>query len=99
MSTAPTAERLCTEPATASADWLACLAAPTRVRILHTVAVAGGAGTVGELTERMGISQSTCSHHVRKLAEIGFVLLRTAGTATLVTVNPNCCTGLPHAAD
>ncbi|SDC41963.1 helix-turn-helix domain-containing GNAT family N-acetyltransferase [Actinokineospora iranica] len=81
------------------AEWFACLAEPTRVRLLHAVAVAGRAVTVGELTERVGISQSTCSHHIRKLADVGFVLLRKEGTTTLVTVNTACCTGLPHAAD
>ncbi|WP_028929322.1 helix-turn-helix domain-containing GNAT family N-acetyltransferase [Pseudonocardia asaccharolytica] len=81
------------------AEWFACLADPTRVRLLHTVAVAGGAVPVGELAEQLGISQSTCSHHVRKLADVGFLVLRKEKTATLVSVNPECCTGLPHAAD
>ncbi|MEN3298896.1 metalloregulator ArsR/SmtB family transcription factor [Pseudonocardia sp.] len=81
------------------AEWFACLAEPTRVRLLHAVAVAGRATTVGELTAELGISQSTCSHHLRKLADVGFVTLRREGTATLVSVNPACCTGLPHAAD
>jgi L-amino acid N-acyltransferase YncA len=69
------------------------------VRLLHAVAVAGREVTVGELTEQLGISQSTCSHHLRKLADVGFVHLRREGTATLVSVNQACCTGLPHAAD
>jgi L-amino acid N-acyltransferase YncA/DNA-binding transcriptional ArsR family regulator len=90
---------LAPQDATTYAEWFACLAEPTRVRLLHAVAVAGRAVTVGELTEQLGISQSTCSHHVRKLAEVGFVLVRKEGTATLVSVNPTCCTGLPHAAD
>jgi len=81
------------------AEWFACLAEPMRVRLLHAVAVAGREVTVGELTEQLGISQSTCSHHVRKLADVGFVHLRKERTATLVSVNPTCCTGLPHAAD
>jgi L-amino acid N-acyltransferase YncA/DNA-binding transcriptional ArsR family regulator len=81
------------------ADWFACLAEPTRVRLLHVVAVGGRAVAVGELAEQLGISQSTCSHHVRKLADAGFVLLRKDRTATLVSVNASCCTGLPHAAD
>jgi L-amino acid N-acyltransferase YncA/DNA-binding transcriptional ArsR family regulator len=81
------------------AEWFACLADPTRVRLLHTVAVAGRPVPVGELAQQVGISQSTCSHHVRKLAEVGFVALRKEKTATLVTVNAACCTGLPHAAD
>lgn len=98
-TTVPPAGLLAPQDAVTYADWFACLAEPTRVRLLHAVAVAGRAVTVGELTEQLGVSQSTCSHHVRKLAEVGFVLLRKEGTTTLVTVNPNCCTGLPHAAD
>ncbi|MFI0469220.1 helix-turn-helix domain-containing GNAT family N-acetyltransferase [Saccharopolyspora sp. 5N102] len=97
-STLPKAELLPVEDAATYAEWFACLAEPTRVRLLHAVAVAGSR-TVGELTELLGISQSTCSHHVRKLAEVGFMLLRKQGTSTLVSVNPSCCTGLPHAAD
>ncbi len=81
------------------AGWFACLAEPMRVRLLHAVAVAGREVTVGELTEQLGISQSTCSHHLRKLADAGFVHLRKERTATLVSVDPACCTGLPHAAD
>jgi L-amino acid N-acyltransferase YncA/DNA-binding transcriptional ArsR family regulator len=81
------------------AEWFACLAEPMRVRLLHAVAVAGWEVTVGALTEQLGISQSTCSHHLRKLADVGFVHLRKEGTATLVSVNQACCTGLPHAAD
>lgn len=85
--------------ATAYAEWFACLADPTRVRVLHVVATAGGETTVGHLAQAIGISQSTCSHHVRKLADVGYVHLRRDGTATRVSVNQACCTGLPHAAD
>ncbi|GAB3164922.1 hypothetical protein GCM10027059_21790 [Myceligenerans halotolerans] len=81
------------------ADWFACLAEPTRVRLLHAVATAQRGMTVGALAEVLGISQSTCSHHVRKLADVGFVRVHKEGTATLVTINAACCVGLPHAAD
>lgn len=81
------------------AEWFASLAEPTRVRLLHIVATAPGGITVGALAELLGISQSTCSHHVRKLADIGFLRLHKQGTSTRVTVNPACCVGLPHAAD
>ena len=81
------------------AEWFACLAEPTRVRLLHAVATSNGEMSVGELAEVLGVSQSTCSHHVRKLADVGFVLLRKQRTTTLVSVNQACCTGLPHAAD
>ena len=81
------------------ASWFACLADPTRVRVLHAVASAGRELPVGVLAERVGISQPTCSHHVKRLADVGFVLLRKEGTATMVAVNDGCRVGLPHAAD
>jgi L-amino acid N-acyltransferase YncA/DNA-binding transcriptional ArsR family regulator len=91
--------QLAAQDAATYAEWFACLADPTRVRVLHAVAVAGREISVGQLTAQLGISQSTCSHHLRKLADVGFVHLRKEGTTTLVSVNPACCTGLPHAAD
>lgn len=100
MTTAtPEAQVLPDTDAATYADWFACLAEPTRVRLLHAVATAPRGMTVGALTEILGISQSTCSHHVRKLADIGFVRLHKERTATLVTINAACCAGLPHAAD
>ncbi|MBL1076377.1 metalloregulator ArsR/SmtB family transcription factor, partial [Nocardia sp. 2] len=85
--------------ATTYASWFSCLADPTRVRLLHHVATRPAGITVGELAEALGVGQPTVSHHVRKLAEVGFVNLHKDRTSTVVTVNPACCTGLPHAAD
>lgn len=99
IAVAPPVQTLPDESARTYASWFACLADPNRVRLLHAVATAPLGLTVGELTELLGISQSTCSHHVRKLADVGFVLLHKEGTATRVTVNYACCAGLPHAAD
>ena len=98
-TTLPVLEMLPTRDAATYAEWFATLAEPTRVRLLHAVASSDGGITVGTLTRLLGISQSTCSHHVRKLAEVGFVRVRKDGKNTIVTVNAACCTGLPHAAD
>ena len=88
------------ESAARYAEWFATLSDATRVRLLHAVASAPrGSIKVGDLADVLGISQSTCSHHVRKLAEVGFVVVDKIGTASHVSVNPTCCTGLPHAAD
>ncbi len=90
------------DPAAAStyADWFATLADPTRVRLLHAVAsTPTGSIRVGDLAAELGISQATCSHHVRRLADVGFVAVDKVGTASLVSINAACCTGLPHAAD
>ncbi len=96
---APAAAVLPDEEAATYAEWFASLAEPTRVRLLHAVATSPGGMTVGRLTELLGISQSTCSHHVRKLADVGFLTLHKEGTSTRVVVNQACCVGLPHAAD
>ncbi|MEV4603752.1 GNAT family N-acetyltransferase [Amycolatopsis sp. NPDC049253] len=95
----PQAQVLPTADATTYAEWFACLAEPVRVRLLHAIATTPRGLTVGALTEILGTSQSTTSHHVRKLADVGFVHLEKVGTATVVTVNEACCSGLPHAAD
>ena len=58
-----------------------------------------GALRVGDLARQLGISQSTCSHHVELLRKVGFVVVDKVGNASMVSVNAACCTGLPHAAD
>jgi L-amino acid N-acyltransferase YncA/DNA-binding transcriptional ArsR family regulator len=98
-ATVPATPVLAEQEAATYAEWFASLAEPTRVRLLHTVATTPGGLTVGQLTELLGISQSTCSHHVRKLADVGFLKLHKEGTSTRVVVNEACCVGLPHAAD
>ncbi|MGH3433528.1 MAG: helix-turn-helix domain-containing GNAT family N-acetyltransferase, partial [Thermocrispum sp.] len=95
----PQAQMLPSDEAARYAEWFAVLAEPVRVRLLHAVATTPKGITVGSLTRILGISQSTCSFHVRKLADVGFVHVRKEGTASIVTVNQACCVGLPHAAD
>jgi DNA-binding transcriptional ArsR family regulator len=45
---------------------------------------------VGDLAAALGISQSTASHHVRKLSEVGFVAVDRVGTSSVVSVDPTC---------
>src|SRR3954462_7952597 len=48
------------------AEWFGSISDPTRLRLLHAVASSpSGALTVGDLAERLRISPSTCSHHLR----------------------------------
>ena len=71
------------------AEWFATLSDPTRVRLLHAVSTApAGQLRVGDLASELGISQSTTSHHVRRLAEVGFVAVDKVGTSSVVSVNP-----------
>ena len=82
------------------AEWFAVLADPTRVRLLHTLSTSPtGAMRIGDLATALEISQSTASHHVELLKKVGFVVVDKVGTASMVSVNAACCTGLPHAAD
>lgn len=91
---------LSVEEAEEYAAWFSVLADPTRVRLLHALSTsASGAMRVGDLAAVLGVSQSTCSHHVDLLRRVGFVATDKVGTASMVSVNAACCTGLPHAAD
>ncbi|WP_017581273.1 helix-turn-helix domain-containing GNAT family N-acetyltransferase [Nocardiopsis valliformis] len=95
----PAAPALSQTDAQTYAAWFACLAEPMRVQLLHAIATTPGSVSVGQLAAMVNVRQPTVSHHLRKLADVGFVTLTKVGTSTQVAVNPNCCTGLPHAAD
>ena len=85
------------------AEWFAVLADPTRVRLLHTLSTSPtSAMRVGDLAAALGVSQSTCSHHVELLRKVGFVAVDKVGTSSMVSVNaadvvmgtlasPPCC--------
>src|SRR6476469_8042690 len=63
------------------AEWFAVLADPTRVRLLHALSTStAGAMRIGDLAEAVGVSQSTCSHHVETLKRVGFVVVDKVGT-------------------
>lgn len=89
---------LSAEQADEYASWFRCLADGTRLRILHTVAAAGRALTVGEIVERAGKSQSTVSRHLQVLASEEFVITEPDGVRTLVRINEDCMSALPAAA-
>jgi ArsR family transcriptional regulator, arsenate/arsenite/antimonite-responsive transcriptional repressor len=56
------------------ADTLQALADPTRLRILSMIADAPGSEVCGcELTEPIGLSQPTISHHLKVLHEAGLL--------------------------
>ncbi|WP_414686108.1 ArsR/SmtB family transcription factor [Mycobacterium sp.] len=81
------------------ASWFRALGDPTRVLILHLLANAEAPMTVGELTERLDVGQSTISHHLAKLADVRFVLVDQRGTSSLWRINTNCLTCFPSAVD
>lgn len=81
------------------AGWFRALADPTRVQILNLLAAAGEPMTVGEVVERVSVSQSTVSAHLKILTDSRFVLVEPRGTARLYRVNQRCVSCFPTAAD
>ncbi|MGH8983894.1 MAG: ArsR/SmtB family transcription factor [Acidimicrobiia bacterium] len=81
------------------ATWFRCLGDPSRVLILNRLAVARRPMTVGELVEAVDIVQSTVSHHLKLLADVGFVLVERQGTSSLYRVNEHCLAYFPSAAE
>ncbi len=81
------------------ASWFRCLADATRIQILELLASRGTPMTVGQIVVKVGVGQSTVSHHLKLLAEVGFVTMERAGTASWFRVNPRCVAGFPSAAD
>ena len=85
--------------ATQWASWFNALGEPTRVLILHLLSTEGGALTVGDITAALDVGQSTISHHLAKLAEVGFVLVEHVGTSSRWRVNSECLDCFPSAAE
>lgn len=69
-----TRESISAENAAALAGTLKALADPTRLRLLSMVAAhVDGEACVCDLTEPVGLSQPTVSHHLKILVEAGFL--------------------------
>jgi len=81
------------------ASWFSALGDPTRIRLLHVLAAAGEPMKVGALVSRVDVGQSTVSHHLARLAAVGFVRLRRDGPTTWCEVNPRCVARFPEAAE
>lgn len=81
------------------ASWFSAIGDPTRVLLLHLLATEKREMTVGELTERLDVGQSTVSHHLAKLAEVRFVLVERVGTSSMWQINSNCLSLFPSAAE
>jgi ArsR family transcriptional regulator, arsenate/arsenite/antimonite-responsive transcriptional repressor len=80
------------------AAWFRALADPTRLQVLNAIATYGPELTIGQLVARVDIGQSTVSHHVRVLAEAGFILHERHARTSRVSVNQDCLSALPDAA-
>jgi DNA-binding transcriptional ArsR family regulator len=81
------------------ASWFRSVGDATRVLILHLLANADAPMTVGEITRRLDVGQSTISHHLAKLAEVRFVLADQQGASSLWRINEDCLACFPSAVD
>ena len=81
------------------ASWFKALSDPTRVLILHLLSSVGRPMTVGEITDALDVGQSTISHHLAKLATVGFVYVDHIGTTSEWRVNHACLQAFPTAAE
>jgi DNA-binding transcriptional ArsR family regulator len=87
------------DSATVWASWFRALGDASRVLILNRLAVARRPLTVGEIVESVDIGQSTVSHHLKLLADTGFVHVERQGTTSLYRVNERCLEVFPSAAE
>jgi ArsR family transcriptional regulator, arsenate/arsenite/antimonite-responsive transcriptional repressor len=68
-----TAEQLTDDEAEATAALFRALGDPARVRILNLLATSDRPVCVCELTEPVGLTQPTVSHHLKKLVDAGLL--------------------------
>ena len=81
------------------ASWFRCLGDPSRVLLLNRLAVARRPMTVGDLVAEVDIGQPTVSHHLKVLAETGFVRREPKANTSLYSVNQHCLERFPSAAE
>lgn len=83
------------EEAQRSAEQFKALADPMRLRLLSHVAAQGcDAVCACDLTEDLGISQSTVSHHLKKLVDAGLLAREQRGKWAHYTVVPEAFAAL-----
>lgn len=81
------------------AGWFRALADPSRVQIVSLLSRADAPMRVGEVVAAVGIGQSTVSHHLAILSEVGFVLAEPRGNSVYYRINEACVECFPSAAD
>jgi ArsR family transcriptional regulator len=71
---------------------------PTRVRLVSLIAATpGGEACICDLTEPVGLSQPTVSHHMKKLADAGLVTRTQRGKWAYYRIVPGALTAIGSA--
>ena len=85
---APGTEPLARSKASEISGLLKAVADPTRLQILAMIAAAEGQeACVCDLTEPLGLTQPTVSHHIKKLSDVGLVNRERRGTWVWYSLN------------
>lgn len=87
------------EQAEVFASWFQALADPTRILVLNFLSHAEAPVGVGTIVEALDLRQSTASHHLKVLHDVGFLRRQRDGASILYYVNKNCLEKFPSAAD
>jgi ArsR family transcriptional regulator len=75
------------------------LADPARVKILNLLVSGGEGSCVCDLTEPLGLSQPTVSHHLKKLLDAGLLDREQRGTWAYYSLRPNALGNLAATLD
>jgi ArsR family transcriptional regulator, arsenate/arsenite/antimonite-responsive transcriptional repressor len=81
-------EPLSAEAAQVLARTVKALADPTRLRLVSLVAAHGGEACVCDLTEPVGLSQPTVSHHLKVLVDAGLMAREKRGVWAYYSLVP-----------
>jgi ArsR family transcriptional regulator len=87
------------EEAGGTAALFRALADPARVRIVNVLATSDDAVCVCNLTEPLGLTQPTVSHHLKKLVDAGLLEREQRGKWAYYSINPEAMARLASLAD
>ena len=87
------------EDATSWASWFLAIGDPTRILVLNLLATEARPMSVAEIVDAVDVGQSTVSHHLKILGDVGFVLVEREGTSSWWRVNEVCIDCFPTAAE
>ena len=87
------------DQAAATARLFKALADPHRVKIVNLLATSAEPVCVCELTQPLGLSQPTVSHHLKRLMDAGLLEREQRGTWAYYSLRPDALGGLAAALD
>ena len=93
------APTLSDEEAEATAELFRALGDAARVRIVNQLATVGGEVCGCDLTDGLGLSQPTVSHHLKKLNEAGLLEREQRGKWAYYSLNRDAVAKLARVAD